>query len=62
MEELMETRLENMLESAQDLSLKAFVAACCAARQLAAEGSSKTAVSDLELKVAALEQEKAALQ
>jgi len=29
--ELMETGLENMLESAQDLSLKAFVAAHCAA-------------------------------
>ena len=38
--ELMESRLENMLECAHDLSLKAFVATRCAARQLAAEGSS----------------------
>ena len=30
--ELMESGLENMLESAQDLSLKAFVAARCATR------------------------------
>jgi septal ring factor EnvC (AmiA/AmiB activator) len=44
------------------LSLKAFVAARCAARQLAAEGSSNNAIADLEVKVAALEQEKAALQ
>ncbi|XP_039812049.1 myristoylated alanine-rich C-kinase substrate-like [Panicum virgatum] len=51
-----------MLESAQDLSLKAFVAARCAARQLAAEESSKAAVADLEAKVATLEKEKEALQ
>jgi len=59
MEELMESGLKNMLESAQDLSLKAFVAAH---RQLVAESSSKSVISDLEAKVAALEQEKAALQ
>jgi len=58
----METGLNNMLENAQDLSLKAFVAARCAVRQLAAEGSSRSAVSDLEAKVATLEQEKTALQ
>ena len=58
----METGLNNMLENAQDLSLKAFVAARCAARQLAAEGSSRFAVSDLEAKAATLEQEKTALQ
>ena len=58
----MDTGLKNMLENAQDLSLKAFVAARCAARQLEAERSSKSAVADLEVKVAALEQEKAALQ
>ena len=46
----------------QDLSLKAFVAACCAARQLATEEGSKAAVADLEAKVAALEKEKEALQ
>ena len=60
--ELMETGLENMLERAQDLSLKAFVPTRCAAWQLAAEGGSKTAVADLEAKVAAFEEEKAALQ
>ena len=38
------------------------MAARCAARQLAAEGSSKGVVADLEAKVAALEEEKAALQ
>ena len=41
---------------------KAFVAARCAARQLATEESSKAAVADLEAKVAALEKEKEALQ
>ena len=60
--ELMESGLENMLESSQDLSLKAFVAVRCAARQLATKGSSKNAIADLEAKVAVLEQEKAALQ
>lgn len=60
--DLMETGLKNMLENAQDLSLKAFVAARCTARQLATESSSRSAVSDLEAKVAALEQEKTALQ
>ena len=53
--------LNNILESAQDLSLKAFVAARCAARQLAAEDNSKTVVADLEAKVASLEKEKAEL-
>ena len=38
------------------------MAAHCAARQLEAESSSKSAVADLEVKVAALEQEKAAQQ
>ena len=38
------------------------MAAHCAARQLEAESSSKSAVADLEVKVAALEQEKATLQ
>jgi hypothetical protein len=60
--DLMASGLTNMLESAQDLSLKAFVAARCAARQLATEESSKAAVADLEAKVAALEKEKEALQ
>jgi len=60
--EIVETGLKNMLENAEDLSLKAFMAMRCAARQLAAEGSSRSAVSDLEAKVATLEQEKAALQ
>ena len=54
--------LNNILESAQDLSLKAFVAARCAARQLAAEDSSKIVVANLEAKVASLEKEKAELQ
>ena len=54
--------LTNMLESVQDLSLKAFVAARCAARQLAAEESSRAAVADLEANVVALEEEKEALQ
>jgi molecular chaperone GrpE (heat shock protein) len=60
--DLMASGLTNMLESAQDLSLKAFVAARCAARQLAAEESSRAAVADLEAKVAALEKENEALQ
>jgi len=59
---LMGSGLNNILESAQDLSLKAFVAARCAARQLAAEDNSKTVVADLEAKVASLEKEKAELQ
>ena len=54
--------LSNILESTQDLSLKAFVVARCAARQLAAEDSSKVVVADLEAKVASLEKEKAELQ
>ena len=58
----MASGLTNMLESAQDLSLKAFVAAHCAARQLATEESSKAVVADMEAKVAALEKEKEALQ
>ena len=53
--DLMDTGLKNMLENAQDLSLKTFVASRCAARQLEAESSSKSAVADLEAKVAALE-------
>ena len=60
--DLMASGLTNMLESAQDLSLKAFVAARCAAWQLAAEDNSKTVVADLETKVASLEKEKAELQ
>ena len=60
--DLMGSGLNNILESAQDLSLKAFVAARCAARQLAAENSSKTAIADLEAKVASLEKEKAELE
>src|SRR6185312_8306722 len=60
--DLMGSGLSNILESAQDLSLKAFVAARCAARQLAAENSSKTAVADLEMKVASQEKEKAELE
>jgi len=60
--DLMDTRLKNMLENAQDLSLKAFMDARCAARQLKDESSSKSAAADLEVKVAALEQEKATLQ
>ena len=54
--------LNNILESAQDLSLKAFMAARCAARQVAAENSSKAVVADLEAKVASLEKEKTELQ
>ena len=60
--DLMGSGVNNILESAQDLSLKAFVAARCAARQLAAENSSKTAIADLEAKVASLEKEKAELE
>ena len=60
--DFMGSGLNNILESAQDLSLKAFVAARCAARQLAAEDSSKAVVADLEAKVASLEKEKAELQ
>ena len=60
--DLMASGLTNMLESAQDLSLKAFMAGRCAARQLAAEESSKATIADLEAKVAALEKEKEALQ
>jgi len=60
--DLMDTRLKNMLENAQDLSLMAFMDARCAARQLKDESSSKSAVADLEVKVATLEQEKDALQ
>ena len=59
--DLMGSGLNNILESAQDLSLKAFVAARCAARQLAAEDNSKTVVTDLEAKVISLEKEKAEL-
>ena len=44
------------------MSLKAFVAARCAARQLEAESSSNSAIADLEAKVATLKQEKTALQ
>jgi hypothetical protein len=53
--DLMATRVKSILENVQDLSLKNFVAARCAARQLVAEGSSKSAVADLEAKVVALE-------
>ena len=60
--DLMASGLTTMLESAQDLSLKAFVAARCAAQQLATEESSRAAVADLEAEVAALEKEKEALQ
>jgi len=60
--DLMGTGLNNILESAQYLSLKAFVAARCAARQLAADDSSKPVVADLEAKVASLEKEKTELQ
>ena len=56
--DLMASGLMNMLESAQDLSPKAFVAARCAARQLVAEESSRAAVADLEAKVAALEKKR----
>jgi hypothetical protein len=52
--ELMEIGLKNMLEDAQDLSLKAFVPARCVARQLVAESNSRSAILDLEVKVAAL--------
>jgi len=57
--DLMGSGLSNILESAQDLSLKAFVAASCAAQQLAVEDRSKVVVADLETKVASLEKEKA---
>jgi len=53
--DLMDTGLKNILENAQDLSLKAFVSARCAARRLESESSSKSSVADLEAKVAALE-------
>ena len=56
--DLMASGLTNMLESAQNLSLKAFVAARCAARQLATEESSRAAVADLEVKVTALEKKR----
>ena len=59
---LMGSGLTNMLESTQDLSLKAFVAARCAARQVAAENSSKAVVADLGAKIASLEKEKIELQ
>ena len=53
--DLMGSGINNILESAQDLSQKAFVAARCAARQVAAENSSKAVVADLEAKVASLQ-------
>ena len=56
--DLMASGLTNMLESAQDLSLKAFVVARCPAQQLATEESSKAVVADLEAKVAALEKKR----
>ncbi|RLN28310.1 uncharacterized protein C2845_PM05G15310 [Panicum miliaceum] len=57
--ELMKSGVASMLRCAKDLSLKAFVAARCANRQLETKGSSsKSRISELEEKVALLEREK----
>ena len=58
----METGLPNMLQCAQDLAMKAFVASHCATCQLEAEGSAASWVMELEARIAALEQDKVNLQ
>ena len=57
----MRAGLENMLQSAQDLALKSFVASRCASRQLRLDDEKSSQLSKLEKKMAALEKEKAEL-
>ncbi|RLN33411.1 uncharacterized protein C2845_PM03G21310 [Panicum miliaceum] len=59
---LMATGVPHMLQNAQDLALKSFIAARFAARQLEAEASSGSRIAELEERIAALEKEKLELQ
>jgi hypothetical protein len=50
--ELMGIDVPNMLQCAQDLALKSFVAARCAAHHVQTDASSSTRMSKLEEKIA----------
>jgi hypothetical protein len=54
----MYTRVPSMLQCAQDLSLKCFIASHCVTRQLKAEGSTRGHEEELTQRVAELEKEK----
>jgi hypothetical protein len=58
----MRAGLENMLQSAQDLALKSFVASRYAAHQLRLDDEKSSRLSKLEKKMVALEKEKAELE
>lgn len=60
--ELMEAGVPRVLQSAQDLALKSFIASRCTAQQIEAEASSSSRVLKLEAKIAMLEMEKSELQ
>ncbi|PUZ46571.1 hypothetical protein GQ55_7G089200 [Panicum hallii var. hallii] len=61
--DLMKTGDSHILRCAEDLSMKAFVAARCASRQLEAEGASSSSnIDTLEAKITDLEREKVELE
>ncbi|RLM68975.1 uncharacterized protein C2845_PM17G07910 [Panicum miliaceum] len=59
--ELMNTGTANVLRCAEDLALKALLAACCASRQLGNKSAAMAEVASLKEQVAKLEEEKVAL-
>jgi hypothetical protein len=60
--ESMKSGVLNMLQYAQDLALKSFVATRCTAWQLRAEASSSSCMIELEERIVVLEHEKLELQ
>ena len=58
---LMNTSMDNMLQCAEDLALKSFVAARCIAPQLRLESGCASRLAELEERVARLERERSDL-
>jgi hypothetical protein len=59
---LMSTRVSQILQDVEVLSLKAFVASCCASRQLRIDNERTSQLARMEERVVALEKEKTALE
>jgi hypothetical protein len=59
---LMASRVRQILQDVEDLSLKAFVASRCASRQLKIDNEWTSQLAGVEERVASLEKEKAALE
>ena len=58
----MASRVSQMLQDVEDLSLKAFVASRCASRQLRIDNERTSQLARVEERVVALEKEKIALE